>query len=276
MASEDSVKIANSNAEDGAKEGQKDFRRKLPYDPAVLKRRKLWSKDQLSKDDMSGRVFSRVGSPGTANGRDSLVGTMTSHQGDRTTNPPDSKHKEGNTLKYGPTDKSGTFPRSHSARDNNSAGFRDNARASLGAKAQYPSQPLSSGGRGLGDANKKYVSDRSAVFQSRSHSSRDNNGAGVRTTPGGNQQYPMQSIRRARGGLSNVTQSRWVGDSPRHHTGQANPAPPAQNADPGLKYAPEAVSSGKFDSRHHLAHDQAEYRSVKLQRSDNTLNRRSL
>lgn len=268
----DSVQVQNSNSVDGSAEAAKDFRRKLPYDPAMLKRRKLWSKEQLDSKDMSGRIFSRVGSPGTANGRDSLVGTMTSHQGDRVANPPDSKHKEGNTQKYnGPSES-----HSHNARDNNSAGFRDNARVSLGAKAQYPSQPIRSNGRGLDDATHKYVSDRSAVFQSRSHSSRDNNGAGVRTTPDGNQQYPSQAIRRARGGLSNVTQSRWIYDSPRHHTGQANPAPPAQNADPGLKYAPEAVSSGKFDSRSHAAHDQHEPRSVKLSRADNTLNRRML
>lgn len=227
--SEPSVKVANSNSGDG---DVKEMHLRFPYDPASLKRRKLWNKDKLSSPDFFGRGMG-------GNGKNTQANTLTSHQGDRKENPPDSKHKPGDTQKYNVASES----RSHGARSNNGAGFRDNARASLGAKAQYSSQPLSGGGRGLGDANKKYISDRSSVFQSRSHSARDNGGQGVRTTPSGNQMYPSQpSLGGGRRSLA-----------------------PANN---GLKW--------NSDSRSHAASDQRELRSVKLIRSDNTLNRRSL
>lgn len=217
---------------------RKNVIQQLPYDPAVLKRRKLWSKDQLSSKDAFGRgIGIRPGA--SANGRDSQVNTLESHQGDRKENPPDSKHKAGDTQKYnGPSES-----RSHGARSNNGAGFRDNARASLGAKAQYPSQPLSSGGRGLGSATNRYSTDGASSFPGRSHGARDNGGQGVRTTPSGNQQYPSQPA---------------LG-------GNRRSLAPANN---GLKW--------NSDSRSHAASDQRELRSVKLIRSDNTLNRRSL
>jgi hypothetical protein len=269
----DSVKVQNSNAEDGAAESKKDFRRKLAYDPAVLKRQKLWSKDQLDSKDQSGRVFSRVGAPGSANGKDSLVGTMTSHQGDRKANPPDSKHSEGNTQKYNAPSES----RVHTARSNNEAGIQDNAPSSSGAAASYPSQSLSGGGKGLDDATKgrSYggYSDSSADYGSRSHGSRtDNGGQGVsdRGSSAGRAavMYMMQPALRKRAGLSNTPDSSAYDDTTRHHGGQANPAPPRNDGDPGLVY--------NSDSRSHVAHDQHENRSVKLSRADNTLNRRSL
>ena len=243
--------LVNNSSGPSSDESKKDFKRKLPYDPAVLKRQKLWSKDQLDASDRSGRVFSRVGAPGSANGRDSLVGTMTSHQGDRTANPPDSKHKEGDTQKYNnPSDS-----RSHGARGNNGAGFHDNARATLGAKAQYPAQPLHSNGRGLDDAthgrNFGGYTDSSSNYGNRSHGERDGNVTGrdkPRDSSAGNGhsvQYISQDVRRVRAGLANTPDRSPYNDTTRSHGGQANPAPPRNDADPGLKYS--------SDSRHHTA-----------------------
>src|SRR6266704_2812573 len=106
----DSQKVENSNS-GFSKDENKDFRRAIPYDPAVLKRRKLWNKDDLSSGDLFGRM-------GAKNGRDTQSNVLQSHQGDRKENPPNAKHKAGDTRRYN----SPSEARSHGARGNNGAG----------------------------------------------------------------------------------------------------------------------------------------------------------
>jgi hypothetical protein len=200
----DSQKVENSNSGSSDNE-RRDNRRNLPYDPAVLKRLKLWNKSDLG----SGDFFGRMG----GNNRDSQASTMTIHQGDRKANPPDSKHKEGNTQKYnGPSES-----RHHGARSNNGAGVTDKGKSAGSAAVSYPSQPIHRGSGGLDSASngRKWNSD------SHSHSARSNGGSGVRTLSA-SVQYPSQAIQRSRAGLADAQNGlKWNSDS-RHH---AAPAP---------------------------------------------------
>lgn len=187
--------VSNSNSGSSSEE-QKDFRRKLPYDPAMLKRRKLWSSSDNSQKDAFGKM-----------GKNQQSSTMMSHQGDRTVNPPDSKHKEGDTQKYNGDS------RSHGARSNNGAGVSETS-----STVKYPPQPVSGSG-GLDDA----THGRGWTSDSHSHSSRTaNGGQGVRTTLGGNQQYPSQAIRGKRTGLTGSAQNgrQWNAKSESHAHGE--------------------------------------------------------
>lgn len=163
----DSQKVQNSNSGSTSSEVT-DFHRRLPYDPAVLKRQKLYNPSKLKSGDFFGKMGIALG-----------------HQGEH---KPDSKHSEGDTQKYnGPAAK-----RSHGARDNNGAGIQDNAPSSLGAKSEYPSQSIRRGRGGLGATNIRYSLLPSDQFDKHSHGSRGNGGSGVRTTPGGNQRYGQE------------------------------------------------------------------------------------
>ena len=185
----DSTEVMNSNSEMSS-EARADFRRKLAYDPAALKRRGLWSKSDISTKDTFGQI-----------GKNRPASTMMSHQGDRSTNPPDSKHKAGDTQKYN------SDSRSHGERDNNGSG------TSKDENQMYSSQSMRKGSGGLDDAKggQKWNSD------SHSHSERDNNGAGVRADE--NQMYGSQASKGAKTGLRGDTSHgrSWNGDS-RSHT----------------------------------------------------------
>lgn len=163
----DSQQVQNSNSGSTSEEVT-DFHRRLPYDPAALKRRKLYNPGKLKSGDFFGKMGIALG-----------------HQG---AHKPDSKHSEGDTQKYN----SSSEGRSHGARGNNGAGIQDNAPASLGAKSEYPSQSIRRGRGGLGPANNRYSLLASDQFDKRSHGARGNGGSGVRTTPGGNQRYGQE------------------------------------------------------------------------------------
>ena len=159
----DSQKVQNSNSGSSSEEIA-DFHRKLPYDPAALKRRKLFNPSKLKSNDFFGKM-----------------GVALGHQG---AHKPDSKHSEGNTQKYnGPS-----ASRSHGARGNNGAGVS----TTPGGNQEYPSQSIRRGRGGLGAANNRYSLLPSDQFDKRSHGSRGNGGSGVRTTPGGNQRYGQE------------------------------------------------------------------------------------